>query len=179
MLNSNKFKVAMKVLKRATKSNDIGIEDILAYYEIMKEDFTDEEFQDSCLAIAKQCTFFPTVAEFYKHKPRPRVPDSGALCRAWYSRMGEKDINEELGHWLDEILNYYEGTGCYNFRELTEKQWDYMCRDFGKAYNAFCKDYQAGSNVRISYDNIPHITQSPSKKKGAISIGESLKGLEI
>ena len=173
MLSWNKFNSAMQFYV-LTFPNPAGTELVKSYFHLMKNDFTDQEFEETAILIAKQARFFPLPADFYQHKPKPKVPTLEELRNEWRNKLSGKDY--EFKDWLTQVLNYYEGQACNNFREMTEIQWDYMCQAFNKAFNNFCKDYEKGSNIRINYAKIPHITSS-SEKKGAISLGQSLKSL--
>lgn len=169
------FKTAMKILIRATKTHDIGADDLKAYYEIMKDDFTDDEFKEICLKLTKTATFFPVVAKFYELKKRPDIPEMGDLlylygCLREGRQFGE-DSRKKIP-WLQQVMKYFSGRSCSNWREMTEQEYDWFCRDFSKAYDAFLSDYQKGVAVRIDYSAIPEIN---APRSGPSKLGDVLK----
>ena len=168
MLNFDNFRTAMKLLITATKTHDIGLEELKAYFSIIRNDFEDAEFREICLKISKMATFFPTVAEFYKHKKRPNVPTVGQLVECFTAILNKQEVDNDLANWHYQVMNYYTGSGISNWREITEKEWDWVLQAYNRAYDKFLIDYQSGSGVRIDYSEVPHITER-TEKTGSLS----------
>jgi len=166
MLSWNNFKDAMAFfLLNFPSSQSANSEALKLFYSVVKDDFSDEEFAQISVIIAKQAKFFPVPNDFYSNRPKKPIPDCDDLIQNWHEKMAGR--NYRLANWIDAVLNFYEGERLSgnSFREMTEKQWGYMQREFGRAYNAFCKDYEKGICTRIDYNDVPHITNSQNDKK--------------
>ena len=114
------FNNAMQMMDSLTKfTHKVDKAAMQTFFLVVKDDFTDEEFQDVCLRYVKTSSDFPAPADLYALKKKEPLPDSGELLSAFLSSRYRSEGTSgyyppELISWSKEVGKYFTGKIPYH-----------------------------------------------------------------